>query len=134
MERLLLSFTGYKLGLASPLPFLRRFSKAASNDSRVHSLAKYILELTPAHYSLLDFLPSELAAACVYLARHMTHTLPLWHSTVRHYSGYSEHAILPCARALNRMLQATDITKNYIARKYNSSRLLSVSAIALRPL
>jgi len=134
MERLVLAQIGYKLGLTSPLPFLRRFSKAAGSDSRVHTLAKYILELTPCFYSLLHYKPSQLAAASVYLARHMTATVPVWHSTVRHYSGYTEEALLPCARELNQLLASLDHSKNHVCRKYASATLLGVSKLPLVPL
>ena len=43
--------------------FLRRNSKAGCVDARVHTLAKFLMELTLIEYSLMHIPPSKLAAA-----------------------------------------------------------------------
>jgi hypothetical protein len=42
---------------------LRRNSKAGCVDARVHTLAKFLMELTLIEYSLMHIPPSKLAAA-----------------------------------------------------------------------
>jgi hypothetical protein len=98
----------YSMSYTSPLHFLRRFSKAARSDALTHSLCKYIIEVTllgmPAFLilicyicnayaidvALLKYLPSELAAAAIYIARAMRHITPIWNSTIKHHTKYSE--------------------------------------------
>lgn len=78
MERLMLTTLDFNLSTPTPLHFLRRFSKAARSDSRTHTLSKYLTELTLVEYKMLDFLPSQIAAAAVYIARRMTCREPYW--------------------------------------------------------
>lgn len=72
MERLMLTTLDFNLSASTPLHFLRRFSKASKSDSRTHTLSKYLSELTLTEYSMLKYLPSQIAAASVYIARRMT--------------------------------------------------------------
>jgi hypothetical protein len=138
MERIILSSLHYNLGIATPLHFLRRFSKAAYSDPVTHSLSKYLIELTATEYGMLVHLPSEIAAASVYVARHMRGITPLWNPVLEHYSGYTEEHILPCAHNLNSLVRVfeSDATQrnNPIRRKYRSDRFSAVARIPYSPL
>lgn len=72
MERLMLTTLDFNLSASTPLHFLRRFSKASKSDSRTHTLSKYLSELTLTEYNMLKYLPSQIAASSVYIARLMT--------------------------------------------------------------
>lgn len=87
-EEQILSALEFRLTNPSLLDFLRRFSKAAQSDPIVHTLGKYIIEVTMMDLKLYRYLPSELAAAAVYIARAMTHQNPIWTPTLTHYTGY----------------------------------------------
>ena len=54
------------------------FPPAARSDNRVHTLCKYIVELSLPEYSVLGFFPSLVASATVYLARKMLEKQPYW--------------------------------------------------------
>ena len=55
-------------GRPLPLHFLRRNSKAGCVDANVHTLAKYIMELTILEYNLMHLPPSKIAAASLIIA------------------------------------------------------------------
>jgi cyclin B len=55
-------------GRPLPLHFLRRNSKAGCVDANVHTMAKYIMELTIIEYSFMHLPPSKLAAASLAIA------------------------------------------------------------------
>ena len=78
MERTILSALDFNVSTPIPLHFLRRFSKAAKSDAKLHTLSKYIIELSLLEYSLLKYKPSEIAAAAVYITRKMTNITPTW--------------------------------------------------------
>ena len=78
MERTILSTLDFNVSTPIPLHFLRRFSKAAKSDAKLHTLSKYIIELSLLEYSLLKYKPSEIAAAAVYITRKMTNITPTW--------------------------------------------------------
>ena len=103
VERVILKALEFDFSYPSPIVFLRRYSKAATADTLAHTLAKYISELSVTSYEMLEFLPSEIAAASVYMARKMLKLSPSWTLTLEHYTPYCEPELLPCARALNQI-------------------------------
>ncbi|CAG7723817.1 unnamed protein product [Allacma fusca] len=120
-----------KFDLSSPQPsfFLRRFSRAAKSDLRLHSLAKYIMELSVIDFSLVDLMPSFLAASSLALAimilRNMT-LLAAWNKTMEYYSTYSVDTIRPgvikMASALARAHDDSQLRLKAIREKYASTR------------
>jgi hypothetical protein len=58
MEEEILATLNFSLHFISPLHFLRRFSKAAQSDYQIHTLCKYIIEITMIDIRLLKYLPS----------------------------------------------------------------------------
>ena len=98
MERILLTKIDFNLCAPVPVHFLRRFSKAARSDSLVHTLSKYISELSVISHEMNDFLPSEIAAAffaaaSVLIARKMKDIRPVWSSNLAHYTKYTQAQI-----------------------------------------
>jgi len=78
MEQCILNTLSFHLTAPTSLYFLRRYSKAAMSDYRVHTLSKYLAESALVDLKLLNYLPSQIAAACVFLARAMTNQSPTW--------------------------------------------------------
>ena len=86
---------------------------------------------------MLQFSPSMVAAASVYLARRMIGTYPKqWNSNLRHYTELSEENVLPCAVVLNNVLIKDQSSQKRcpFSRKYASSRLFAVAKIKAVPL
>jgi len=130
MERLMLSTLDFNLSTPTPLHFLRRFSKAARSDSRTHTLSKYIAELTLVEYKMIEFVPSKIAAAAVYIARKMTDRTPSWTPTLERYTTYSEEDIVECALALNAVVKrAEKASLKAVRKKYLSPKLLEVAKL-----
>ncbi|KAK5577572.1 hypothetical protein RB653_002515 [Dictyostelium firmibasis] len=131
MERQILSTLQFHMSVATPLHFLRRFSKAAGSDSRTHSLSKYLSELSMVEYRMVQFVPSMIAAASIYVARRMTmKSGPYWNVTLEHYTCYKESEILQCAQELKEVRKRADNSNLKATRKkYLSSKLMEVAAI-----
>jgi G2/mitotic-specific cyclin 1/2 len=53
------------------MSFLRRCSKADNYDIQTRTLAKYLMEVSLMDHRFLGFPSSQVAAAGLYLARHM---------------------------------------------------------------
>ena len=70
-ERYMLSVLNFNLQFPSPLNFLRRCSKADNFDLQSRQVAKYFLEVALVDERFLQFPPSQMAAASLYLARIM---------------------------------------------------------------
>jgi hypothetical protein len=68
-ERYMLSTLDFDLSYPNPLHFLRRVSKADNYDIQTRTVAKYLIEISCVDYKMMEFSPSCLAAASMWLAR-----------------------------------------------------------------
>lgn len=68
-ERYVLQALNYDLSYPNPMNFLRRISKADNYDIQTRTLGKYLMEISLLDHRFMDYLPSHVAAASMYLAR-----------------------------------------------------------------
>lgn len=68
-ERYVLTALNYDLSYPNPMNFLRRISKADNYDIQTRTLGKYLMEISLLDHRFMDYLPSHIAAAAMYLAR-----------------------------------------------------------------
>jgi len=132
METEMLNKLEFNLTSPSALHFLRRYSKAAGSDYTIHTLCKFLIELVLIDIKLLCFLPSEVAAGSVYLARAMTQKSPLWTSNLVHYTSYSEDHVRRVAVEINGLLKkAQKSSLKAIQKKYALEKFGRVAEIPL---
>jgi G2/mitotic-specific cyclin-B, other len=123
MEEAILKALEYKITIPSAHAFLIRYLKAAHADKKIVQLSCYILDGTLQSYTLLQYLPSELAAAAVFIARR-TIGRNAWSPTLLRYAGYYEEQIVTVARMV--LTEKNAITANHelraVEKKYSSQR------------
>lgn len=68
----MLDTLNYNLGRPIPPAFLRRFSRAAHSDLKIHSIAKFLMELSLCEYETCHWPPSMLAAAALFVSINIT--------------------------------------------------------------
>lgn len=68
-ERYVLTALDYDLSYPNPMNFLRRISKADDYDIQTRTLGKYLMEISLLDHRFMNYLPSHVAAASMYLAR-----------------------------------------------------------------
>lgn len=68
-ERFVLAALDYDLSYPNPMNFLRRISKADNYDIQTRTLGKYLLEIGCLDHRFIQYPPSQVAAAAMYLAR-----------------------------------------------------------------
>jgi G2/mitotic-specific cyclin 2 len=68
-ERFVLQALDYDLSYPNPMNFLRRISKADNYDVQTRTLGKYLLEISCLDHRFIEYPPSHIAAAAMYLAR-----------------------------------------------------------------
>ncbi|KAF8458979.1 cyclin-like protein [Terfezia claveryi] len=93
-ERFMLQTLDYNLSYPNPMNFLRRISKATDYDQDTRTVAKYLMEISLVDYRIMEYLPSHVAAAAMYLSR-MILKRGSWDPSLVHYSGYTEAEIKP---------------------------------------
>jgi G2/mitotic-specific cyclin 2 len=136
-ERYVLTALNYDLSYPNPMNFLRRISKADEYDIQTRTLGKYLMEISLLDHRFMQYLPSHVAAASMYLARNILekgewvcqYGLLLFianvcqNATLAHYAGYSEEEIQPVFKLMVDYL-ARPVTHEAFFKKYASKRFL----------
>eukprot|EP00898_Chlorokybus_atmophyticus_P002740 jgi/Chlat1/3467/Chrsp23S03672 len=128
MERRVLRTLNYELTCPTAKPFLQRFLKAAgaTNDERRSHLADFLTELCLVEYSMLQFLPSTIAASAVFLANIITGHAP-WTYTLQHYAQYTPVDLQECVKAMHQLYLRYDIsTLPAVREKYSQPKVLTI--------
>lgn len=129
MEESVLKTLKYQITIPSAHSFLVRFLKAAHADKRMVQLSCYILDSTLQSHYLLRYLPSQLAAASVFIARRTVGRNP-WSPTLLKYAQYYEEDVAPVARDVLREKNAAG-DQHAVNKKYASSRYGGVTNVPL---
>jgi len=130
MEEKILKTLEYNITIPSAHVFLVRFLKAGHADKKIVQLSCYILDSTLQSYNLLHYLPSQLAAAAVFVARR-TVGRNGWSPTLLHYSDYCEEELIPIARAVVAEKTNSNPELRAVSKKYTSHRYGGVAGVPL---
>lgn len=130
MEETVLRALAYQITIPSAHAFLVRYLKAAHADKRMVQLSCYILDGTLQSYNLLHYLPSQLSAAAVFIARRCVGRNS-WSPTLLKYAGYTEEEIAPVARAILSEKSSASTELRAVNKKYTSSRYGGVATTRL---
>ena len=120
----------YQVTIPSAHAFLVRFLKAAHADKKIVQLSAYILDGTLQSYSLNRYLPSQLAAAAVFIARH-TVGRHSWSPTLLRYAKYCQEEIAPVARAILAEKHRASPDMSAVHKKYSSAKFGGVTSVIL---
>jgi cyclin B len=128
MEQKMLRVLDFALGSPLPLHFLRRNSRAGRADGTMHTMAKYLMELTIGSAKMLRYVPSEIAAAATYISREVAGEAHLWNPTVEHYAHYTHAEIGPVIDDMKDLL-ANSVTSKFqaVRTKFSRSKYMRIS-------
>jgi cyclin A len=132
MEVAILNALNFTLTAATPKVFLRRYLKAAGADLTLAFLASYLCEISLLEYSFLQYLPSMVASASVFLALRTLGREP-WTPTLEFYTSYQlqDPTFQQCVRDLYQLqVNAPKGSLQAIHEKYAHQRFQKVSKIA----
>uniref|UniRef100_T1JET8 Uncharacterized protein n=1 Tax=Strigamia maritima TaxID=126957 RepID=T1JET8_STRMM len=129
MECVILKQLDFSLGRPIPLHFLRRNSKAANASAQIHTVAKYLMELTLVHYDMVHHPPSLIAAAALCLTFKLLNAISFsWNPTLVHHSKYTEVELMPVMEKLARIaIYAEKSEFQAVREKYSSGRFGGIS-------
>ncbi|CAN8328339.1 unnamed protein product [Cochlearia groenlandica] len=135
MEKTILSTLEWYLTVPTHYVFLARFIKASIADQRMESMVHYLVELSVMHYdTTVMFSPSMVAASAIYAARSALHQVPIWTSTLKHHTGYSETQLMDCAKLLayqqwKQQEEGSSGGKGGLRKKYSKDERFAVAMI-----
>ena len=130
METKMLKKLDYRINVPTAQAFLVRFLKAAHADKKIVQLACCVLDSTLLNYSLLRYLPSQLAAASVLIARR-TAGRNGWSPTLLHIAGRKHEDVAPVALAVLKAKGEMNPSLKALGKKYCHSRYGNVGDIEL---
>lgn len=145
MERIIANVLEFDLVTPTVKVFLSRFIRACRFDARRTLLSNFLAELALLDYNLVRYLPSTIAAACVYLT--LLTSGRTWSSTLSYYSQYSpfpnrretengthqplftpeNRQFLECTRQLLQFWYTERTNGNSVFEKYSTPAFHSVS-------
>lgn len=130
MEQIMLGALEFNLTVPTALRFLERWAKVARLNDSQKFLAHYLLELTLQEYRFLQYLPSQAAAAAVYLALLSTGAAP-WTITLQAHTGYTEASLLGAVNDLYALGSVEAPKFTAVRKKYSAPKYLSASTMRL---
>jgi len=126
MEVSILKTLKYNMTVPSAHIFLVRYLKAGHTSRRIAQYSSYILDSTLQHYVLLKYLPSQLAAAAVMIAR-AKEKRHYWSPTLLKYTSYFKEDIIPVARTILICIKGRGSHVDAVERKYTPARFGAVA-------
>ncbi|KAI1430916.1 cyclin-like protein [Xylaria sp. CBS 124048] len=126
-ERFILGVLNFDLSYPNPMNFLRRISKADDLDIQTRTIGKYLMEISLLDHRFMQYRPSHVAAAAMYLSR-LILDRGEWDVTIAYYAGYTEAEIEPVSELMVDYL-ARPIIHEAFYRKYASKRFLKASLV-----
>ncbi|KIW06862.1 uncharacterized protein PV09_02538 [Verruconis gallopava] len=126
-ERFVLQALNYDLRYPNPMNFLRRISKADNYDVQTRTVGKYLLEISCLDHRFLEFPPSQVAAAAMFLARLVLDSGE-WDATLAYYAGYTEEEIEPVFLLMIDYLYGP-VQHDAFFKKYASKKFLKASMV-----
>jgi len=127
-ERTVLGCLNYDLSYPNPMNFLRRVSKADNYEIQTRTIGKYLMEISLLDHRFMEFPPSKVAAAAMYLSRLMFDRGD-WDETLVYYAGYSEDEVMPLVELMVDYL-ARPVCHEAFFKKYASKKFLKASIVA----
>ena len=129
-EVAILAALDYRVSVPNAHDFLKRYLRAGHADTKIVQLSYFILDGTLQSCYLLHFLPSQLAAAAVFIARKTVGRNP-WSPTLLKYARYREEEVVPVARAVMTMKVYCSAGLYAVNKKYAQSKYGCVSDMEL---
>lgn len=130
MEAEILTTLDFKFTVPTIHTFLCRYLKAAHADRAMVQLSCYLTERCLQEYTLLKYLPSQIAASAVLIARTSLKRHP-WSPTLVKYTGYDEPDLSLCINEIKTVLNISGNQQQAVYRKYSSSKFGAVAKMAL---
>ena len=131
MEERILKALSYQVTIPSAHSFLVRMLKAGHADKKIVQLSCFILDGTLQTFNLLHYLPSQLAAGAVYIARRAVGRNG-WSPTLLKYAHYCEEEVMPVAREILAAKTAANQELKAVNKKYTSHRYGGVAGTVLQ--
>ncbi|KAL9648853.1 hypothetical protein ABK040_003783 [Willaertia magna] len=114
VERMILKELDFNITVATIYPFLKRYLKCARCKFDQLATSYYLVELSLLEETCLNYLPSMIASACIYLAGKFCRRENCWDEVLQYYTGYTEQDIAECASVMFKIARKYSLTSDSI--------------------
>lgn len=130
-ETNMLNMLKWDLTNPTTLEFIRRYSRITNADPKVVTLSKFLSELALMDYNMVQYLPSQIALACLTIANHSQSVVPPFHFSLQMYVGMDEkEALRSCVSAVHKLwLNASKSKLQAVRTKYERTRNQKVATL-----
>ncbi|CAD8134544.1 unnamed protein product [Paramecium pentaurelia] len=130
MEGQILQALDFSITQPSSYCFLQRFGRIAGLDTKNLFLAQYLLELSIVDIKFMNYKPSFLTSAAIYLVHKIRKTPQSWNEEMQSTTGYNEQELRFCAKEMCLILQSSDKSNlQAVRKKFAQQKYLEVSRI-----
>lgn len=105
MEADMLNVFGFDLIINSTYKFYEPLAKVAGLEAKNMHLGQYVLELALFKPKYLEYTPSLMASACIYLIKKIRKCESAWSEQLTKLVGYKESELKACAKELCSLLE-----------------------------
>lgn len=105
MEAEMVNLFGFDLIVNSSYKFYEPLAKIAGLEPKNTHLGQYVLELAMTKAKFLEYSPSLLASACIYLIKKIRKCDSAWGDNMTQLVGYKESELKTCAKELCTLLE-----------------------------
>jgi hypothetical protein len=133
MEADMLAVFGFDLIVNSSYKFYEPLAKVAGLEAKNMHLGQYVLELALFRPKFLEYSPSLMASACVYLIKKIRKCEQAWSEQMIKLVGYRESELKSCAKELCSLLEEAGEMTNCrsIKKKFSMPAYHEVTKIRL---
>ena len=108
MEAEIIQELNFDLVTITSFRFFEPLGKLSKMDSKNYHLAQYVLELSLLEIKFLEYKPSLVASAAIYLINKIRKKSEAWSDSLVSVSGYEEKELKTCARELCYLLEKAE--------------------------
>ena len=132
MERSICGTLQFRFTKPNVIHFLSRLVEILEASTELRHMALFFAEVALLNYSLYPYPPSQLAAACVFLASRMQDPNATWNQALQYYSHYSAVDVYLIAKRILEFSESL-MSSRFVAikKKYSTSKF---SEVSLKPL
>lgn len=107
MEADIIKELNFELIVNSSYKFFEPLSRVIGLEPKNHHLAHYVLELSMLQPRFLDYAPSLVASAAIYLIKKIRKSESSWNDLMTSIVGYKENELKTCAKELCGLLESS---------------------------
>lgn len=117
MERLVFQTLDFNLTFPTLYPFLQRGLQVMDAELRTQQLASFLAELALLDFKMVAYVPSLLAASCIYVANRILTAKDCWSRVLEHYCQFKVTELERCSNDLISLVRSSTTQKTQAVRK-----------------